>query len=263
MVNFFTFSFVTGLLTVAAADIIKPTSTLSGTVVPMLESSSPALDNRGPLGLLTPALSKTLPDRTRKVPERITHQTSRRSLYKQTKVHAYLSEILNAILPHARTIQRLCVHAEEHFDDKLSWELVTELRAILEILNAGLFKVKSCGKAPSPSGTPGGKTPTLYDICQIIFKIMCQIRECCKSIGGLCAKYKVVRSVCQDTLVQITGCLSSIVLSCGVEVGDVMTGLGRLFLTVPSFFVDVQFGFSAIPSVLANSSAPSAFSVSM
>ncbi|KAI9607499.1 hypothetical protein H4Q26_006024 [Puccinia striiformis f. sp. tritici PST-130] len=155
MVNFFTFSFVTGLLTVAAADIIQPASTLSGTIAPMLEplqsaaglsfdklSASPAFDKKGSLDLPTPVLSQTLPDRTRKVPERITQHISRRSLFKQTKVHAYLLEALNAILPHARTIQRLCVHAEEHFDDKLSWELVTELRAILEALNTLLLKVK-------------------------------------------------------------------------------------------------------------------------
>ncbi|POW04392.1 hypothetical protein PSTT_10416 [Puccinia striiformis] len=204
MVNFFTFSFVTGLLTVAAADIIQPASTLSGTIAPMLEplqsaaglsfdklSASPAFDKKGSLDLPTPVLSQTLPDRTRKVPERITQHISRRSLFKQTKVHAYLLEALNAILPHARTIQRLCVHAEEHFDDKLSWELVTELRAILEALNTLLLKVKSCGKAPSPSGIPGAKTPTLYDICQIISKSCARLENVASQLVGCASSTKL------------------------------------------------------------------------
>ncbi|KAA1097246.1 hypothetical protein PGT21_028225 [Puccinia graminis f. sp. tritici] len=278
MVNFFSFVFVASALSMAAADskisviteetLLGP-QTLTAITGPLLEKrdSSPELDKRGLLGNLlelpTSIISEVLPVATRTVPEPINVRASARVSFKQIKVHAYLLDTLNAILPHTHAIRRLCTGTVNPDADELSWQLVTELRAIFEILNGCLYKVKTCGKAPTPSGIPGGRTPTLDDICQLFFKIMCEIRECCKLIGSLCIKYKTVRRVCQDTLRQICGCLSNIAVRCGVEVGDMSSGLGSRFATVPNFFTGIQFGFSAFPSILGNANASFSFNASL
>lgn len=55
-----------------------------------------------------------------------------------------------------------------------------------------------------------------------------------------------------DTLRQITTCCSSIAVRCGVEVGDMSSGLRPLFGSIPNFFTGIQFGFSAFPSILGS-----------
>jgi hypothetical protein len=135
---------------------------------PLLEKrdSSPELEKRDFFGNLlelpTAIISEVLPVATRTSPEpAINVRASARVSFKQIKVHAYLLEALNAILPHTNAIRRLCTGTVNPDADELSWQLVTELRALFEILNGCLYKVRSCGKAPTPSGIPGGRTPTL------------------------------------------------------------------------------------------------------
>lgn len=283
MVNFFTFAFVASALSLAAADsttpivnenssvvesVFEPLQAINDSLLENGASLSPVLEKRllgNLLELPTSIISEVLPVATRTMPESTIQRPSGRFAFKQIRVHAYLLDTLNSILPHTNIIRRLCADAEstDGDADKLSWDLVNELRAILEILNGCLYKVKDCGKGPAPSGVPGRGPPTLHDICQLFFKIMCEIRECCKLIGSLCIKYKTVRRVCQNTLRQITSCLSSIAVRCGVEVGDLSPGLGGLFATVPNFFGGIQFGFSAFPSILGNSNAYFSFNASL
>lgn len=283
MVNFLTLAFVASALSFAAANttmpIVNENSLLGHQAEPVLESLqaitgslvgeaalSPVLEKRllgNLLELPTSIISGVLPVATRTMPENTNQRVSGRFSFKQIRVHAYLVDTLNSILPHTNAIRRLCTGTVNPDADQLSWDLVNELRAILDILNDCLYKVKDCGKAPTPSGIPGRSPPTLHDICQLFFKIMCEIRECCKLIGSLCIKYKTVRTVCQDTLRQITSCLSSIAVRCGVEVGDLSPGLGGLFATVPNFFGGVQFGFSAFPNVLGNANASFSFNASL
>jgi len=255
MVKFFTLAFVASALSFAAVESKSSLVSLESVVEPLLEPihnrPRPVIAKRALSGLITPVVSQLLPSRTRNPPSLSTGRFS----FKQARVHAYLTDALNAILPHTANIRRLCGEAHKAGaqgpdTQKLSWDLVAELRAILDALNACLQRVKNCGTAPSPSGIPGGKTPTLDDICALFFKIMCEIRECCKLIGDLCNKYRVIRQVCQDTLKQITTCCSSIAVRCGVEVGDMSHGLSRLFGSIPNFFAGIQFGFSAFPSIL-------------
>ncbi|PLW19518.1 hypothetical protein PCASD_18943 [Puccinia coronata f. sp. avenae] len=169
---------------------------------------------------------------------------------KQIRVHGYLVECLNGILPHTQFIKTLCAKELKKDPERVGWVLVGKLRAILDVLNGCLAKLKDCGKAPAPSSVPGGTPPSMGDICHILFKIMCELRACCVVIGTLCNKYSIIRRVCNDTLVQITGCLSSLSIRSGAEVGNIFTGLGQLFGTVPKFFAPVPFGFQGIPRVL-------------
>ncbi|OAV98508.1 hypothetical protein PTTG_01846 [Puccinia triticina 1-1 BBBD Race 1] len=283
MVNFFTFAFVASALSIAAVEsknsVISEDSLLEPQVEPIFASleavTSPLLEKRGSspalekrllgnlLELPTSIISEVLPVATRTMPQPPHERSSGRFSFKQIRVHAYLSDTLNAILPHTNAIRSLCTGDVNPDADQLSWDLVNELRAILDILNGCLYKVKDCGKAPTPSGIPGGRPITLDDICQLFFKIMCEIRECCKLIGSLCIKYKTVRRVCQNTLRQITSCLSSIAVRCGVEVGDLSPGLGGLFAGIPNFFAGVQFGFSAFPKILGNSNGYFSFNASI
>jgi len=256
MVKFFTLACVASALSLAAVESKSSHVSLESVLEPRVghiyNRARPVIEKRTLPGLVTPVVSQLLrPSFTRSPPSLSTGRFS----FKQARVHAYLTDALNAILPHTTNIRRLCGEAENAGAQgpdaqKLSWDLVAELRAILDILNGCFQRVKSCGTAPSPSGIPGGKTPTLDDICALFFKIMCEIRQCCKLIGGLCTKYRVVRQVCQDTLKQINTCCSSIAVRCGVEVGDMWRGLGRLFGSIPNFFTGIQFGFSAFPSIV-------------
>lgn len=217
-------------------------------LLPGTNRPSPVLPLKNLLDVPTPIISQVLPVTAGPAP---VTQTARLS-FKRVKVYRYLADTLNAILPHTNTIRKLIAGAESANVEDVSWKLVNELRQILQILNGCLYKVKDCGNAPTPSGIPGGKTPTLDDICQLFFRIMCEIRDICKIIGSLCIKYKRVRGVCQDTLKQITGCLGSIAVRCGIEVGTLATGLGRILANFPHFFIDVEFGFGAFPSILGN-----------
>jgi len=255
MVNLFTLALFAIVFSLSAVDskgsVGLSESTLATVELidePLLATTTVPLEKRQ-LGNLSGSLLSTIfPVKAQGASVTVTARLS----FKRVRVHGYLTDTLNSILPHTNTIRGLCARADKTDPEQLSWGLVTELRAILRILKGCLYQVKDCGTAPSPSGIPGGRTPTLEDICQLFFKIMCEIRECCKLIGALCIKYKSVRRVCQDTLKQMTGCLSSIAVRCGVEIGDMSIGLGRLFATTPNFFADVQFGFSGFPSIFAN-----------
>lgn len=258
MVKFFTLAFIASALCLAAIESKSSHVSLEDLLEPLVEppyiSPGPPIAKRALSGLPTPVAPQTLSSRS---PHNFPSSSTGRFSFKRARVHAYLTDTLNAILPHTANIRRLVSEAESAGNQnpdaqKLSWDLVAELRAILAILNGCMERVRSCGAAPSPSGIPGGKTPTLNDICAIFFRIMCEIRKCCKLIGGLCSKYRVVRQVCQDTLRQITTCCSSIAVRCGVEVGDMSSGLRPLFGSIPNFFTGIQFGFSAFPSILGS-----------
>lgn len=131
----------------------------------LLENSSPGppIAKRALSGLPTPVAPQTLSSRS---PHNFPSSSTGRFSFKRARVHAYLTDTLNAILPHTANIRRLVSEAESAGNQnpdaqKLSWDLVAELRAILAILNGCMERVRSCGAAPSPSGIPGGKTPTL------------------------------------------------------------------------------------------------------
>ncbi|KAI7947950.1 hypothetical protein MJO28_009858 [Puccinia striiformis f. sp. tritici] len=198
------------------------------------------------------AVPQKMNNQQRKASDRIERRQSGRLSFKQIRVHAYLADCLNAILPHTQLIRSLCAEEANGDAEKLGWNLVAHLQAILEVMRGCLSQIQNCGTAPSPSGAPGSTPPSLGDICQIFFKIMCEIRDCCLLIGALCSKYAIVRQVCQDTLTQITGCLSSMTVSLNGQVGNVSSGLGSLIATVPHFFVNVQFGFQGITGLLGN-----------
>jgi len=226
---------------------------------PLTNGPSPVLTNESSLDLPT---SITLPAVPATAQPAIVKQTAQLS-FKRVRVHRYLADTLQAILPHTNAIRQLVAGADSANVEDLSWKLVAELGEILRVMNGCMKQVKLCGSGPTPSGIPGGKCPTLDDICQLFFKIMCEIRDICKLIGSLCIKYKRVRGVCQDTLKQITACLSSIAVRCGIEIGSLSTGLGRLLASFPQFFVDVQFGFGAFPSILGNGYGSFSFHASL
>lgn len=276
MNNLFTFAFFASALCLASTNSQQLKGPAGGIPALPLPSVSQPLQaaegllpgTNGPSSLFplknlmnppTPIISQVLPVMAQPAPVK---QTARLS-FKRVKVYGYLADTLKAILLHTNTIRKLTAGAESANVEDLSWKLVNELQQILLILNGCLHKVKDCGSAPTPSGIPGGKIPTLDDICQLFFKIMCEIRDICKLIGSLCIKYKRVRGVCQDTLKQITGCLASIAVRCGTEVGSLSTGLGRLFANFPNFFIGVEFGFGAFPSILGDGYGSLSFHVSL
>ncbi|WAR59909.1 hypothetical protein PtB15_11B550 [Puccinia triticina] len=270
MVNFFAIAFVASALSMTNVDSRRPIGTERNLGASKVESvykplqiiKGQILDKRYLSEMLESGNSTdytptpVIPHKTSDTPEKASEKLKRRTFglfsFKQIRVHAYLVQCLNGILPHVQIIRSLCAREFNGDAERLGWSLVGELRVILDILNGCLDQIKNCGTAPAPSGAPGGRTPSIRDICQILFKIMCEIRDCCMVIGALCTKYQIVRHICHDTLTQITGCLSSITISLGAQVGNVFSGLGQLFATVPHFFVGVQFGFHAIPGILGN-----------
>lgn len=200
----------------------------------------------------TSVIPQKTTEKVRKTSERLERRTFGRVNFKLIQVFGYLEECLNSILPHTQIIRTLCAGEFGGDPERLGWDLVGKLRAILEALNICLAKIKDCGRAPTPSGLPGGRAPSMGDICQILFKIMCEIRTCCVLIASLCSRFSIIRQICDDTLCQITECLGSITIALGGEVGNVFSGLGALFGTIPGFF-NVQFGFAAIPRILGAS----------
>ncbi|KAA1097244.1 hypothetical protein PGT21_028238 [Puccinia graminis f. sp. tritici] len=270
MFNFFTFVLVASALSMATVDCRIPigiernlgASKVESVYKPLQVTRAQVLDKRHLTQLPendnstdfkpTPVIPQKATDNAQKTSEKLNRRTFGLFSYKQIRVHAYLVECLNGILPHVQLIRNLCAQRFNGNPERLGWNLVAELRIILDILNGCLAKIKDCGRAPSPSGAPGGRVPSLGDICQILFRIMCEIKDCCVVIAALCVKYNIVRQICHDTLTQITGCLSSIIICLAGEVGNVYTGLGNLFATIPHFFIGVQFGFHAIPGVLGN-----------
>ncbi|KAA1097242.1 hypothetical protein PGT21_028253 [Puccinia graminis f. sp. tritici] len=270
MFNFINFAFVASALCLATVESRIPIGTernlaaskVDSVYKPLQVTRAQVLDKRHLPQLPenenladftpTPVIPQTTSDNTRRGSEKLNRRTFGQFSFKQIKVHAYLVECLNGIVPHVQLIRNLCAGEFNGDAERLGWSLVAELQEILNILNGCLAKIKSCGTAPTPSGAPGGRTPSLGDICQILFRIMCEIRDCCLVIGALCTKYVIVRQICHDTLTQITSCLASIAISLGAEVGNIFTGLGRLIATMPHFFVGVQFGFDAIPGILGD-----------
>lgn len=188
-----------------------------------------------------------------------------RVAFRRNRLFGYLTDCHQAILPHTQKIRNLCATrpSDPASAQTLGWALVAELQAILAVLLGCLRRIKGCDSAPAPSGIPGGSNASANDICQLIFKIMCEIRACCKLIASVSAQYEIVQKICGFPLQQINECLPNIPIVCGQFIGDVFTGLGRLFRTIPGFFVGMQFGFNGIAGILSRGNSFFNFSLSL
>lgn len=109
----------------------------------------------------TPVIPQKTTEKVRKTSERLERRTLGRVNFKLIRVFGYLEECLNGILPHTQVIRTLCAGEFRGDPERLGWDLVGKLRAILEALNICLAKIKDCGRAPTPSGLPGGRAPSV------------------------------------------------------------------------------------------------------
>ncbi|OAV89257.1 hypothetical protein PTTG_11878 [Puccinia triticina 1-1 BBBD Race 1] len=178
--------------------------------------------------------------------------TRRADWYKQDRIYAALKDCLAGIQIHARNIREIAsVSSQYESDQHLAWDVLQELKAILDICNEALARIKN-GDFPLPSSKPGffGHA-TIIDICRVIADILTDIRLCFEEVNGLARYFPIIQNICGDTLHQISGAVANLIIASSGQLGNIIRFIARIFSATPGFFKGIGFGFGDIPEIIA------------
>ncbi|KAA1069579.1 hypothetical protein PGT21_028385 [Puccinia graminis f. sp. tritici] len=190
-----------------------------------------------------------------KLESRSSHKHTRRAdWYKQDRIYAALMDCLAGIQKHTKNMKDIASNVSESQNgEQLAWALLKELKAILDLCNECLARIKR-GDFPLPSSKPGFfEHATLIDICRVIADILTEIRLCFQQVNELAAKFPIIHNICGDTLNQISGAVANLIIASSGQLGNIIRLIARIFASTPGFFKDIGFGFGNIPGIIAGS----------
>ncbi|CAH7682625.1 hypothetical protein BY996DRAFT_8316497 [Phakopsora pachyrhizi] len=174
------------------------------------------------------------------------------------KVHIYLSDLHEGIQARHRNIKDACAKKVTRDNaQRVGWKILAELEAILALCLACASRIKGCASSPTPSGipTPGGYTntgnPSLGDICQLVYRLLCEFKECFKTVGALCSQNVIIKKICSDTLSRISEALSVCLIATGGKVDGAIRGVNNSYggYLNGQFFDPIGFGFNSLGSI--------------
>ncbi|CAH7681447.1 expressed protein [Phakopsora pachyrhizi] len=175
------------------------------------------------------------------------------------KVHGYLKELLEGVQARHRNINEICATKVTQYNaQKVGWKILAELKAILALCLACASRIKGYATSPAPSGIPtppGGynnyERPTIGDICKLIYRLLCEFKECYKKVGALCSQYVIIKNICSQNLIQISEALSACLNVTGGKVNGAIRGVNISYggHLNDQFFDPVGFGFDLLGSI--------------
>lgn len=152
---------------------------------------------------------------------------------------------------HVENIKHHCRKEEEQ--EVIITSILVELEAILIIIKETLIEVKHCGQAPTPSGVPTNKPPTIIQIVYIVLEIIILIKVAILEIFQF-FDVSIVHRHFGDCISQITSVISEIIVSINFHLQGSISILAQVGDQTLSTIARFGFGFDAIVDVVNNAS---------